>query len=91
MYILDQHISVYKDNYALILSDLSMAGMTGIEILRKSKNLNPSIICILMSAFDSNSDPPYVLSVKDKFIGGFIEKPVNIEQLIADFQDKLFG
>ena len=42
-----------------------------------------------MSEFDPNSDPSYVLSVKEKFIDGFIEKPVNMEQLVADIKGKL--
>jgi DNA-binding NtrC family response regulator len=84
-----RHISTNKANYALLLSDLRMPDMTGIELLGESKKVNPSIMCILMSAFDPNSDPAYVLSVKEKFIDGFIEKPVNINQLVADIRSKL--
>ena len=84
-----KHVTANKSNYALLLSDLRMSGMTGIELLRESKKVNPTIVCILMSAFDPNSDPSYVLSVKEKFINGFIEKPVNIEQLILDIKGML--
>jgi len=86
-----KQLTANKSNYALLLSDLMMPGMTGIELLRESKKVNPSIVCILMSAFDPNSDPAYVLSVKEKFIDGFIEKPVNMEQLISDIKGKLPG
>lgn len=84
-----KHVTANKSNYVLLLSDLRMPGMTGIELLRESKRVNPAIVCILMSAFDPNSDPAYVLSAKEKFINGFIEKPVNIEQLISDIKGKL--
>ena len=85
------HIKANKSNYALLLSDLRIHGMTGIELLRESKKLNASIVCILMSEFDPNCDPSYVLSVKEKFIDGFIEKPVNMEQLVADINGKLLN
>jgi hypothetical protein len=42
-----------------------------------------------MSAFDPNSDPAYVLSVKEKFIDGFIQKPVSMKQVVADVKNKL--
>jgi len=83
------HIIANKSDYALLLCDFRIHGMTGIELLRESKKLNPSIVCILVSEFDPNSDPAYVLSVKEKFIDGFIEKPVNIEQLVVDMKGKL--
>jgi DNA-binding NtrC family response regulator len=83
------HITANKVKYALVLCDLRMKEMTGIELLRESKKLNPSIVCILMSAFDPNSDPAYVLSVKEKFIDGFIQKPVTMKQLVADVKNKL--
>jgi DNA-binding NtrC family response regulator len=84
-----EHISANNAKYALLLSDLRMPGMTGIELLRESKKLNPSIVCILMSAFDPNSDPAYVLSAKEKFIDGFIQKPVSMKQVVADVKNKL--
>ena len=83
------HVKTNKSNYALLLSELKILGMTGIELLRESKKLNPSIVCILMSEFDPNSDPGFVLSVKEKFIDGFIEKPVDTVQLLADIKGKL--
>ena len=56
-YLALDHILANKSNYALLLSDLRIHGMTGIELLRKSKKLNASIGCMLMSEFDPNSDP----------------------------------
>ena len=38
----------------LLLCDLRISGMTGIELLRESKKVNPSIVCMLMSAFGPN-------------------------------------
>ena len=83
------HIIANRIKYTLLLCDLRMKEMTGVELLRESKKLNPSIVCILMSAFDPNSDPAYVLSVKEKFIDGFIQKPVTMKQLVADVKNKL--
>ena len=51
-----EHFSVNKVNYLLILCDLRMPGLNEIELIKKSKLLNPSLVCLLMTAYDVGSD-----------------------------------
>lgn len=42
-----------KTDYDLLLTDLKMEGMDGIELLEKARSLSPSIIVIIMTAYAS--------------------------------------
>jgi DNA-binding NtrC family response regulator len=84
-----KHISAKKDNYVLILSDLKMPRVTGIELIREAKKLKPALATVLMSAFDPNSDPKFVLSVKEQVIDAFLQKPVSLARLVAEIKNEL--
>ena len=47
-----EHISINKEYYRLVLSDLRMPGLTGIELIMKVKEINTSIATVLMSSFE---------------------------------------
>ena len=62
----------------LLLTDMRMPGMDGIEVLRRVKEINPEIEVVVMTAFGS------VESATEAMKEGatdFITKPVNLEQL----------
>jgi CheY-like chemotaxis protein len=41
-----------KDYYSLVLSDIRMPEMSGIQLARKVKDINPSIKVVLMTAYE---------------------------------------
>ena len=47
-----EHFTENKENYALVISDLRMPGLNGLELLKKVKTLNPKVRTILMSAYN---------------------------------------
>jgi len=51
-----KHFAENKSAYALVISDLRMSGLNGLELLKKVKDSNSSVRTILMSAynFDEN-------------------------------------
>ena len=63
----------------LILSDLKMPGLTGIELLRAAKALAPDVDVILLTAFGTIEEA--VNAMKDGAYD-FITKPVRGEQLL---------
>jgi DNA-binding NtrC family response regulator len=76
-----KHFTENQSNYALVISDLKMPALNGLELLKKIKNINPKIRTILMSAYNFDEDPTYIEYMKDRVIDSSIEKPVTIQRL----------
>ena len=51
-----QHFALNREDYTLIISDLRMPSINGMELIKKIKELNPYIRTILMTAFAINDD-----------------------------------
>ena len=64
--------------YLLVLSDLKLPGCSGLEVLRESKQADPTIPVILITAFGSIEEA--VAAMKDGAFD-FIQKPVDLEHL----------
>src|SRR5579863_9350606 len=64
--------------YLLILSDLKLPGRSGIEILRETKQADPTIPVILITAFGSIEEA--VTAMKEGAFD-FIQKPVDLDHL----------
>ena len=47
-----QHFEVNQSKYEIIISDYRMPAMNGIELLSRIKEINPSVMRVLMSAFE---------------------------------------
>ncbi len=45
--------SVSTDPFQLILADIRMPGMDGLELLRRAKEIDPSIVFVVMTGFAS--------------------------------------
>ncbi|HUK30316.1 MAG TPA: sigma-54 dependent transcriptional regulator [Candidatus Acidoferrum sp.] len=64
--------------YLMVLTDLKLPGRSGIEILRESKQSDPSIPVILITAYGSIEEA--VTAMKDGAFD-FIQKPVDLDHL----------
>ena len=69
---------------------MRMAGLNGLELLKKVKNVNPKVRTILMSAYNFEEDPTYLEYMKDGVIDSSIEKPVTIQRLCERVTEKLY-
>ena len=53
---------VRNDIYNLVLLDLAMPGINGIELLRRIKKINPDIPIVILSGYSSKSSYSEVIS-----------------------------
>lgn len=68
-----------QDEIDLIITDVNMPNMTGLEMSKKIKEINPNMPIIVATAF-SNSE--YLLEAIELGIDKYVLKPVNIKKLL---------
>jgi len=69
----------YRDNFSLIISDIQMPEMNGLELLRNVKAVRPEMMFIIMTAF-----PEIGMAVEAIRLGAtdFIPKPIDLDLLV---------
>lgn len=76
-----EHFIENKKDYALVISDLRMPNLNGLDLLSKIKMLNSNVRTILVSAYEVKEDKVFQKYMKDGTIDLFIEKPIPIDWL----------
>jgi len=84
-----EHFAANKDAYVVVISDLRMPGLNGLELLKKVKNSNPKVRTILMSAYNFDEDLIFLKYMKEGIIDSSIDKPVTINILCQRVRDEL--
>jgi len=84
-----EHFASNKDAYAVVIADLRMPGLNGLELLKKVKSLNPRVRTILMSAYNFDEDILFLKYMKEDIIDSSIDKPVTINRLCQRVKDEL--
>jgi DNA-binding NtrC family response regulator len=75
-----------KDYYSLLLSDIRMQEMSGIQLARKVKDINPIIKVVLVTAYEIKDSEFFKVS-PSIHVDGFIQKPVSITDLTNKILD----
>ena len=76
-------LEIYKqnqDNIELIITDINMPNMNGLEMMSEIKKLDYTQKCLVLSAHD---DLEYVLQIIELGINQFIPKPYDVDDLIS--------
>lgn len=72
-------LEIFKNNKVdILLSDIKMPKMDGLELTEKVRELNPKIKVIIMSAFDEKD---YLMKAIKSGVFDFLKKPVNVTEL----------
>jgi putative nucleotidyltransferase with HDIG domain len=76
----------YKDSFSLIISDIKMPEMDGIELLKKVKAMHPHMLMIMVTAY-----PEIDLAVEAMRLGAydFIVKPADLELIVFSVKKAL--
>jgi DNA-binding NtrC family response regulator len=83
-----EHFSNNKDKYVLVISDLKMSGIGGLELLKKMKNVNTYLRTILISDYKVN-DKQFHQYFKEEIINKFIKKPINLDVLYQEVNNQV--
>jgi CheY-like chemotaxis protein len=70
----------------LVVSDVRMPGLSGIQLARKVKQINPDIKVVLMTAFEIK-DNEFSKVFPSTQVDGFVQKPISIADLTNKILD----
>jgi DNA-binding NtrC family response regulator len=68
------------ESYCLVLSDIRMPSLSGIQLSKKIKEINPNVKVVLMTAFEIR-DNEFSKVFPSTHIDGFVQKPIGIKDL----------
>jgi two-component system response regulator (stage 0 sporulation protein F) len=83
-----EHFALNREDYTLIISDLRMPSINGMELIKKIKELNPYIRTILMTAF-AIKDDLFQEYARMELINGFLQKPIHLGDLCVEVNNQL--
>src|SRR5919206_4161059 len=76
------------ESYCLVLSDVRMPKLSGIQLSRKVKEINPNVKVVLMTAFEIRGNE-FSKVFPSTQVDGFVQKPVGIENLTNKILDTI--
>jgi DNA-binding NtrC family response regulator len=68
------------ESYCLVVSDMRMPVLSGIQLARKVKEINPNVKVVLMTAFEIR-DNEFSKVFPSTRVDGFVQKPIGIREL----------
>lgn len=68
------------ESYCLVVSDIRMPALSGIQLARKVKEINPNVKVVLMTAFEIR-DNEFSTVFPSTSVDGFVQKPIRIKEL----------
>lgn len=83
-----EHVRMNKNEYVVVISDLRMPGLDGLELVKVIKDLNPLVRTILMTAF-ATKDDLFQDYARQEIINNFLLKPVLLADLYKQVTKEL--
>jgi CheY-like chemotaxis protein len=78
--------STIEQSLILILSDINMPGMTGLEMLPKVREMRPNVPIIMITAY---GDPETERKALESGASGLLTKPIDFVQLRKEIDTRL--
>lgn len=75
------HFKENKEDYVLVISDLRMPELNGLDLLKTVKNLNANVRTILTTAYEVDEDRKIEEYAKKGIIDLLLAKPVKLKRL----------
>jgi len=83
-----EHFKINRKDYVLIVSDLRMPGIDGIELMKRTKELNPLVRTVLMTVFELD-DELFQQYADKEIINGFLQKSILLKDLVKEVDNQL--
>lgn len=80
-------LSQIKDDFIVIISDMRMPGMDGVEFITEARNKYDNIECFILTSMDG--DPKIQQAIEDSLIGKVFHKPLNASEVEAAIEEAL--
>lgn len=78
-----EHFKQNSKDYSLVISDIRMPGISGIELSKEIKKIAPKVKVILMSSFEiPSSEFSKVNASNMMIVDDFMQKPVGLKALL---------
>jgi DNA-binding response OmpR family regulator len=78
-------IKLQEESFGILITDLQMAGMDGLGLIKEARRIYPEISTILVTGFPSDE---IELKAKEEGVNGFFPKPIEWDELVG-FLDPL--
>jgi response regulator RpfG family c-di-GMP phosphodiesterase len=78
-----EHFKINRKDYALMISDLRMPVINGVQLLKTVKDLNPSARTVLTTDFEYDNKLIQEYTNKN-IINGILQKPVEPYELVTE-------
>ena len=73
----EEGLELYKEHYPdIVISDIKMPKMNGLEMVRKIKEITPSQLVLLLTA---HSDSEYLFDAINLNVDGYVLKPIDLD------------
>ena len=69
------------ESYNLMITDIRMPELSGIQLTKKVKEINPNVKVVLTTAFEMRENELSETFTSSEHIDGFIQKPIGIDDL----------
>lgn len=77
-------ISALQDTYYdLIITDLTMEGISGLDVVKATKNIAPLTLIIVITGYSDSESAKEAMSIG---VDDFLVKPFDIEELLSSIQ-----
>lgn len=76
-----QHFKSNPKTYSLVMSDSGIPTLTGIELAKKVKEINPNVKVLLLTGFGLKGIDFSKASSSSSVVDGLIQKPIAIKKL----------
>ena len=83
-----EHFKINRKDYDLIISDLRMPIINGMQLLKTVKDLNPSTRTVLTTDFDYDTKLIQDYT-KKQIINGLLQKPIQPHELVTEVDKQI--